>query len=108
MINDKKSLFDFMTALAIGFLLMVPGCSKHLQVKPIPLSDSVIIPSQGIKSCYVGMPVSQLQDEWVSGDPDNIFEKDFLINSKMGLSVRPYEGKVFGVGFQLDIEGYKI
>ena len=56
------------------------------------------------------MPVSQLQDGWVPGDPENIFEMRFVINSKKGLSVTLDEEKSFvsGVGFQLNIEDHTI
>ena len=77
--TNKKLLFAALVASAI--LL----CSRFLflntTTRPVDADSRIVVPGYGIKTCYVGMPVEQLSNDWQPDRSDDSNARFRLYNT---------------------------
>ncbi len=102
--KHKENHFCLNASVVLSALLICASCSEQRLASSIPMSDDIVMPGQGIRSCCVGMSVDQLQGEWIPGDPNDFITRDYLYHPAMGIVVVQKDSMVYCVScvYQLD------
>lgn len=95
----QKTQRKTMAALLACASAVLASCTNQPKAQIVPSSDNVVIPGRGIKSCYVGMPISQLQGKWTSREQEDPLLRDYLQNAQAGIAAVKKNQELFTVHF---------